>query len=325
MILIEECRIRLDDPIDDWLPELANRTVLRSISSPLDDTVPANRSITVRDLLTFRLGFGSVMAPPDTFPIQTAIRELQIGGDGPPLPATAPDGDEWLRRLGSLPLIAQPGERWLYNTGSDVLGLLIARVSGQSFGTFLHERIFAPLGMCDTGFSVPAEKIDRLSVSYGLNPETQTLDIFDDQPASAWAAEPLHESGSGGLVSTVEDYHAFQRMLLDHGRCTQGQIISRASVDLMTSDQLTPEQRAGAEIFFGDFSSWGFGMAVDIRRADFFIRPGRFGWTGGLGTTAYADPEGQMTGILFTQRMMDSPKPPSVFLDFWTLAYSSIV
>ncbi len=153
MILVEECQLRLDDPVDTFLPELANRRVLKSLDSALDDTVPASRSITLRDLLTFRLGVGSVLAAPGTYPIQHAISELRIGGDGPPQPAKTPTPDEWMRNLGSLPLMEQPGERWLYNVGADVLGVLIARASGQAFGDFLHERIFEPLNMCDTGFS----------------------------------------------------------------------------------------------------------------------------------------------------------------------------
>jgi CubicO group peptidase (beta-lactamase class C family) len=180
MILLEECKLRLDESIEPWLPELANRRVLRSLSSPLDDTVPAHRPITVRDLLTFRMGFGSVMAPPDTYPIQKLIREYQIGGDGPPHPSQAPTADEWIRRLGSLPWIAQPGERWLYHVSSDVLGVLISRVTGQSLGTFMRERIFDPLGMKDTAFYVPSEKIHRLPGAYFFNQQTKTLDVYDD-------------------------------------------------------------------------------------------------------------------------------------------------
>src|SRR5258708_29668061 len=257
MILVEECKLRLDDSIETWLPELANRRVLKSISSPLDDTVSALRAITVRDLLTYRMGFGSVMEMPDTYPIQKSIREYRIGGDGPPRPAQAPGTDEWLRRLGSLPWLAQPGERWMYHTSGDVLGALIARVSGQSFGTFLRERIFDPLGMKDTAFYVPPEKIDPLPEFYFFNPQTNTLDVFDDVANSAWRSEPPSESGGGGLVSTLDDYFAFSLMMLNKGRHGREQILSRATVELMTSDQLTPEQRAGSEIFFGTHSSWG--------------------------------------------------------------------
>jgi CubicO group peptidase (beta-lactamase class C family) len=324
MILVEDCKIRLDDSIDRWLPELANRRVLKSIASEVEDTVPAQRAITLRDLLTYRMGFGSIMAMPGTYPIQKLIREYRIGGDGPMLPSQAPGMDEWLQKLGSLPLLAQPGERWMYHTSGDVLGALIARVSGQSFGTFLRRRIFDPLGMKDTAFHVPPDKIDRLTEFYRFNHQTNTLDVFDPAVNSAWQSEPPSESGGGGLVSTVDDYFAFSRMMLNKGRHRREQILSRATVELMTSDQLTPEQRAGSEIFFGDFSSWGLGIAVDIQRREIFHFPGRYGWTGGYGTTAYNDPQQGMIGILFTQRAMDSPEPPKVFTDFWTLAYGAM-
>ena len=324
MILVEECKLRLDESIEPWLPELANRRVLKSMSSQPDDTVPALRAITVRDLLTFRMGFGSVMAMPDTYPIQKLIREYRIGGDGPPLPAQAPGTEEWLQKLGSLPWMAQPGERWMYHVSGDVLGVLIARVSGQSLGTFMRQRIFDPLGMKDTAFHVPSEKIERLPACYFFNRQTNTLDLYDDAANSAWRPEPPFESGGGGLVSTIDDYFAFSRMMLNKGRHGREQVLSRAAVELMTSDQLTPEQRAGSEIFFGAYRSWGFGMAVDIQRNEIFRTPGRFGWDGGLGTSAYTDPAEGMIGILFTQRMMDSPEPPKVFTDFWTLAYGAM-
>ncbi len=324
MILVEECKLRLDDSIEPWLPELANRRVLKSLSSEPGDTVPAVRAITVRDLLTYRMGFGSVMAMPDTYPIQKLIREYRIGGDGPMLPSQAPAMDEWLQKLGSLPWLSQPGERWMYHVSGDVLGALIARVSGHLLSTFMRKRIFNPLGMKDTAFHVPPEKVDRLSGFYFLNRQANKLDVFDDAANSAWGSPPPSESGGGGLVSTIDDYFAFSRMMLNKGRHGREQILSRATVELMTADQLTPEQRAGSEVFFGTHSSWGLGMAVDIQRNEIFHNPGRFGWTGGFGTTAYTDPAQGMIGILFTQRMMDSPQPPKVFTDFWTLAYGAM-
>jgi CubicO group peptidase (beta-lactamase class C family) len=320
MILVEECRIRLDDSVEPWLPELANRRVLRSISSELDDTVPASRPITLRDLLTYRMGFGSVMAMPGTCPIQKPIRDLRIGGDGPPLPALAPPTDEWLRRLGSLPWMAQPGERWLYQVSGDVLGVLVSRIAGQPLGAFMRERIFEPLGMTDTGFHIPDDKLDRFPTAYVFDHQTQTLGVYDGVADSTWRGAPPFESGGGGLVSTVDDYFAFCRMMLSGG----GEILSRATVGLMTSDQLAPEQRAGAELFFGDFGSWGLGLAVDIRRDEIYRTPGRFGWDGGLGTSGWTDPAEGMIGILLTQRLMGSPEPPQVFTDFWTLAYAAM-
>jgi CubicO group peptidase (beta-lactamase class C family) len=278
----------------------------------------------VRDLLSFRMGFGSVMAPPGTYPIQGAMSELLIGGDGPPNPSKTPAPDEWIRRLGTLPLMYQPGEKWMYNTGSDVLGVLIARVSGQPFDAFLRERIFEPLGMRDTGFSVPAAELDRLPGCYWFRPETRTLEVFDGVGDSQWSRLPSFPSAAGGLVSTVDDYLAFCQMMLNKGRYGRERILSRASVELMTTDHLTPEQKAGAKIFFGDHSGWGFGVEVITRRDDLAAVPGRFGWNGGLGTSGYSDPKEDLVGILMTQRLMDSPDPPRVFRDFWTSAYQAI-
>jgi CubicO group peptidase (beta-lactamase class C family) len=324
MILIEDCALRLDDAVDHWLPELASPRVLRTLESEVEDTVPAHRSITVRDLLTYRMGFGSIMAMPGTYPIQRYIREYRLGGDGPTLGSHMPDIDEYLRLLGSLPLIAQPGECWMYHNSGDVLGALIARVSGGSLGSFLQERIFGPLGMKDTAFFVGPEKVSRLPAMYTRNRRTGALDHFEQPPSSAWTSPPAFESGGGGLLSTVDDYFAFSRMLLNMGRYGGGEILSRASVELMTTDQLDPAQRSGAKIFFGDFSSWGLGFAVDIARREIYQNPGRYGWTGGFGTTAYNDPREGVIGILFTQRMMDSPTLPHAFTDFWTLAYAAI-
>jgi CubicO group peptidase (beta-lactamase class C family) len=324
MILIEDCKLRLDDSVEPWLPELANRRVLKSVASQLDDTVPAARAITVRDLLTSRMGFGSVMAPPDTYPIQKLIREYRLGGDGPKLQSHWPTADEYMRNLGSLPLLAQPGERWMYDVSSNVLGVLVARASGRSLGTFMRERIFEPLGMKDTAFRVPAEKARRLPGFYFFDRQSNGLRPFEDTAQSTWLAEPRFEAGAGGLVGTIDDYCAFARMLLNKGRHGREQILSRASVELMTSDQLTPENRIGAELFFGSHSSWGFGVGIDTRRTQVYENPGRFGWTGGFGTTAYVDPAEGLIGILFTQRMMDSPDPPRVFTDFWTTAYGAM-
>jgi len=162
LILVEECVLRLDDPVDEYLPELAARRVLTRLDGPLDDTVPAERPITLRDLLTFQLGIGfghGMFGPPGSVPFMDALNELR---GGMPRPAEVVEPDEWMRQLGELPLACQPGTRWLYNTGSDILGVLLARVTGQPFGDFLHERIFAPLGMTDTGFWVPADALRRL-------------------------------------------------------------------------------------------------------------------------------------------------------------------
>ena len=324
MILLDDGKLQLDDGVERWLPELGNRKVLKRIDSQLDDTVPAKRSITVRDLLTSTFGFGSVMAMPGTYAIQKPIRDGHLGGDGPPHPSLTPDTDEWMRRLGELPLMYQPGERWTYNTSCDVLGVLAGRVSGKSFEGFLRDRLFEPLGMKDTAFSVPASKIDRLAGIYHFNHDTKRLEEFDGAQNSEYSRPPAFESGAGGLVSTVHDYYAFCRMMLNKGAHGRERILSEASVEAMTHDQVTPQQREGAELFFGNHSSWGFGVGVDVQQEKPWTVPGRFGWVGGFGTSAYSDPTNDFIGILFTQRLMDSPEPPAVFNDFWTQAYRSL-
>jgi CubicO group peptidase (beta-lactamase class C family) len=323
MILVEECRLRLDEPVDRWLPELADRKVLRAIDSPLDDTVPAKRPITLRDLLTFRLGMGAVMAPPETYPIQKAMAEAGVA-PGPNLPALPPD--ELMKRFGSLPLLHQPGEKWMYHSGSDILGVLIARVTGRNLEAFLRDRIFKPLGMADTGFTVPGAKLDRLATCYQTDPTTGRLAVFDEAPGSRWARPPVFESGGGGLVSTVDDYLAFGQMMLNRGKLGPERILSRPSVELMTTDQITPAQKAASNFYpgFWDDRGWGFGMSVFTARDDLAAVPGRYGWDGGYGTSWYSDPREEMVGILMTQVLWTSPSPPVVWRDFWTSAYQEI-
>ncbi len=321
MILVEECKLRLDDAVDRFLPEMADRKVLRAIDAPLDNTVPARRAITLRDLLTFRLGLGMIPVFPDRYPIQKAMSEAGFA-PGPVFPSFPPD--ELMRRYGTLPLVYQPGERWLYNTGSEILGVLIARVAGISFAKFLHERIFAPLGMKDTEFSVPDIKRERFATQYMRDHASSELKVFDDPASGKFARPPVFENGSAGLVSTADDFNAFAQMMLNGGRLGSERILSRPSVELMTSDQLTPEQKQGSELLLGDNLGWGMGLSVFTRRDDLCNVPGRFGWDGGYGTSWYSDPGENLTGILLTQRMMDSPQPPAVFRDFWTCAYQAI-
>jgi len=217
MILVEECKLRLDEPVDPLLPELADRKVLKRLDGPVDDTVPANRPISLRDLLTLRMGFGYIMDSSRAYPIVKMANEVQLLL-GPPRPQTLPAPDEWIRRLATLPLMHQPGERWMYDLGLDVLGVLIARASGQSLETFLRERLFEPLGMKDTGFSVPAAKLDRLAHSYWNNPETGALELYDGVHDSQWSRPPVFPSSAGGLVSTIDDYLVFGQMMLNKGK-----------------------------------------------------------------------------------------------------------
>jgi CubicO group peptidase (beta-lactamase class C family) len=323
MILVEECKLRLDDPVDQWLPELANRKVLRTIEGPVDDTVPAKRPITLRDLLTFRAGYGEVMFLSPMAPIQGAMAQAGLPLAVWPFVGT---NDEFMKRLGSLPLAHQPGERWLYHMGSEILGVLIARVSGKSLSAFFRERIFEPLGMTDTGFYVPEAKLDRLTTCYATDFVTGELSVLDDVRGSSYARPPVFEGGAGGLVSTADDLLAFGQMMLNRGAYRRERILSRASVELMTTDHLTPEQKAASPFFenFWDERGWGFGVSVLTRRKDLAGVPGRFGWDGAFGTSWYVDPKEEMVGVFMSQRRPGSLGLPVAELDFWTSAYQLI-
>ncbi len=321
MICIEECALRLDDPVEALLPELAARRVLTRVNAPLSYTVPAVRPITVRDLLTFTFGLGQVISE-ETLPIADALAPLS---PGPPAPALPPAPEEWMRRFGALPLMCQPGERWLYNTGADVLGVLIARASGQPFETFLADRIFAPLGMADTGFSVPTADLGRLPAELMTDFGTGETAIFDE-PNGQWSSPPAFPSGAGGLVATIDDYAAFAGMLRGRGGYDGARILSRPAVSLMTADQLTPAQKAVSALLPGAFddTGWGFGVSVVTRRTGLARSVGSYGWDGGLGTSWFNDPAEDLTAILMTQRMWTSPRPGAIFADFWTSAYQAI-
>jgi CubicO group peptidase (beta-lactamase class C family) len=321
MILVEECKLRLDDPVESWLPELANRRVLKRLSGPLEETVPANRSITVRDLLTFRMGFGIIMEPSSDYPIQNAMNELQIR-EGEPKPRTPHGPDEWMKRLGSLPLMDQPGGAFFYNTSYHVLGVLIARVAGMPLERFLRERIFDPLEMEDTGFHVPASQLKRLISCYWFDSENGKLELHDDQKNSQWKDPPEFPDAAAGLISTVDDYYAFAQMMLNLGKRGRTRVLSRASVETMTSGQLLNEPKS-----FDDFfpnRELGFGVAKIIRRDDIASSPGRYSWDGGYGTSWSIDPREGLIGIHLTQRTWDSPALPKVSHDFWTLVYQAL-
>ena len=316
MTLLEDCTLRLDDPVDDLLPELADMTVLADPNGPLDDTVPANRPITLRDLLTFTLGTGMVPAEPGTLPIADALGVLDRAA--PP--------DEWMGRLGALPLVHQPGEHWMYDTAANVTGVLIARATGRSFEAALRERICDPLGMKDTAFTVDGDSIGRLATAYARDDATTGGPVVDDAPDGRWSRPPVFESGGGGIVSTAEDYLAFASALLTGGSHHGERVLSRPSVTLMTSDQLTPAQKAVSGFWPGYFDTmgWGFGMSVRTGRTDLGPSVGSYGWSGFYGTAWYNDPAEDMTAIFMMQRAHAGDQTLPMWHDFWTAVYQAI-
>lgn len=317
LALVEEGLLRLDEPVDRLLPELAGRRVLRRIDGPLDDTVPARRAISVRDLLTFTFGFGvSGKMPiwPERFPVITAMQDaLHLAEFGRLDVASPLDPDAWIAGLSSLPLIAQPGERWLYNTGASVLGVLLARAAGQPFSEVLRTRIFEPLGMRDTAFW--ASEPDRLATPYQWSREAGFTAI--DKQGRDWSRPPAFYDGADGLTSTAGDLLAFSRMLLRGG----DPVLPAAAVAAMTRDQLTPEQRtrAGTDgVCRGLFNrrSWGFCTFVVTGGPD---RGGYSLW-GAYGTSWLVNPALDLTVIVLTQRALDGTRVPRAHLDLHAAA-----
>jgi len=312
LAVIEEGLVGLDEPVDRLLPELADRQVLTRAEGPLEDTVPASRAITTRDLLTFTFGFGmlpDMFDAPTPWPVVAASHELGLSTIGPPNPDVQPDPDTWIAGLGSLPLVAQPGERWLYNTGASVLGVLLARATGQPFGEVLRTRLFEPLGMRDASFW--ATDPDRLATAYVGT--SNGLKVWDE-PDGRWSRAPAFGDGAGGLVASADDLLAFARMLLRGG----APVLSPDSAQRMSTDQLTEEQKAhgGLTPEFFERQSWGFCQAV--------YGSGAFGWNGGFGTSWRVDPARELVVIVCAQRLFDSPELPPVHRDIQSAVYAAL-
>ena len=311
LTLVDDGRIALDDPVERWLPELAKPMVVRTPSAPVDDVVPAERPITVEDLLSSRTGWGF---PSDfALPAVEALFEVQKDGRAP---QAAPAPDVWLADLARVPLLHQPGEAWLYGTSSDLQGVLITRVSGRTLPEFLAERVFEPLGMADTAFEVPAAKRDRFT-SYYRQGADRTLE-FADGPDGDWSRVPAFPSGQGGLASTADDWLRFARMLLAAGEARGRRLLSATSVSRMTSNHLSVRQREIGRLFL-EGQGWGYGGQVDVTPAEPWNVPGRYGWVGGTGTTAHLVPATGKIAILLTQVAMAGPTPTPLMRDFWRI------
>ncbi|MFI1163363.1 serine hydrolase domain-containing protein [Streptomyces sp. NPDC020801] len=309
LMLVEEGRVGLDDPVAEWLPELSKPLVVRTPSSPVGDVVPAARPITVEDLLSSRTGWGF----PSDFALPAVQALFGVQKDGR-APQEWPDPGTWLTGLARIPLLFQPGEAWLYGTSSDLQGILVARASGRALPEFLAERVFEPLGMRDTAFEVPADRRDRFT-SYYRTAETGALELADT-PDGDWSRMPAFPSGGGGLVSTADDWLAFARMLLAGGEATGRRLLTPTSVSRMTTNHLTARQREIAALFL-EGQGWGYGGQVDVTPADPWNVPGRYGWVGGTGTTAHLVPPTGTVTILLTQAGMRNPTPTALMRDFW--------
>ncbi|MET0984343.1 MAG: serine hydrolase domain-containing protein [Steroidobacteraceae bacterium] len=313
LTLVDAGKIKLDDPIDKWIPELANRKVVRHMTGPLDDVYPSPRPIKVEDLLTYRIGYGMAQMLPNG-PLKAAIAKVDI--------APNMTTDEWVAALGKLPLAAPPGSMWQYNVSSDLMGVLIARVSGMPFDQYLKAHVLDPLKMNDTGFWVPREKLDRLTVAYA--PGDNIVAQFAAGKMTDFEG-PLHPfnfmgdptvvpkrpSGAGGLYSTPDDFLRFARMLMNKGELEGVRVLRPETVALMTTNHLTPEQRnrspgTSVATVQNMWATRGFGYGVSVLTEDGpEFATGAYGWPGAFGTQWTNDPKRQVIVLYFIQRMGD--------------------
>jgi CubicO group peptidase (beta-lactamase class C family) len=300
LMLLEEGKLRLDDPITNWLPEFSGMQVLKDATGPIDETYPAARDITVDDLMTHRAGLAYA------FTSMGPIAQAHEDRLGPPLgtPLT-PDG--WLAALGSLPLSYPPGERFHYSHATEVLGFLVARIEGKPLGQVLKDRIFAPLGMADTDFWAPPEKNGRLARLYRMNPDTEKL---EDVSFPLETAQPVFEAGGGGLISTADDYLKFARMLLGKGEVDGVRLLKAETVETMARNRLTDAQRAIPFMGMPFWLSQGFGLGLSVVLNSELHgwmgagSVGAFGWPGAFGTWWQADPAQDLVAIYLIQDSM---------------------
>jgi CubicO group peptidase (beta-lactamase class C family) len=298
--LIQDGLLDLDDPIARWLPETEHPRVLVTPDAPLHHTIPASRPITLRHLLTLTCGWGAIL---EASPLHAAMTHLGVYPGHLPPPMSA---DEFVARVSELPLAFQPGEGWLYDTGIDLLGVLLSQATGKPLSDLVAERIAAPLNMTSTGFW--AGDSTRLATAYQPGPDgLETL----DRPDGAFAQPPPFLQLGSGLVTSAPDLLNFFCAMADGG----SPVLTNESVAVMTTDALNADQRRQARPILGPGVSWALATCVDVEMVAPWMAPGRWGWDGASGTTARVDPARDRVAVLLTQRAMAGPADR--FDDFW--------
>ena len=321
LALAEDCVLRLDDPLDRWLPELADRRVMVDPRGSVDDTVPAVRQPTVHDALTFRLGWGMDFADWEGQTLPGAMAAAMGLEVGPPQPSKTPPPDEFVAVLGRFPLDYQPGEKWLYNMGSDVLGVVVERAAGKRFGDVLQERIFGPLGMRDTA-STCRRRRWTASVPRTCRRPGHRSRVRCSTPPTAAGRRGRPSSPAPAVSSPPSTTTS------PSPRCcsTAGaRSCSRSSVAAMTTDQLYAVDGSlqGGPDPTGALG-WGFGVGVVRRKTHIAESPGTYSWTGGMGTSWANDPVEGLVGILLTNQLFSGPWLPPIHQDFWTSTYTAL-
>ena len=310
LMLMEEGRLALDEPITSWAREFGEMRVLRAPDGPLDDTVAAERPITFADLLTHQAGitYGDFHSGPIKAAYDAALG-ASIDSHLTP--------DEWIARLAALPLIGQPGAGFYYGHSIDLLGFLIARIEGAPLGEVLARRIFRPLGMVDTGFIVPPEKRGRRAAMHGFDAQGKLIRLAAVPGGAALAERPndmAYEGGGAGLWSTVDDYATFARLFVGGGAVDGVRLLKPETVDLMSTNRLSEAQRAAAKTLgmpvFTAGNGFGLGVAVTIDPATASVIRGKGGrgtvnWPGAYGGWWQADPTDGSVMVLLQHNMVD--------------------
>lgn len=305
LALAEDGVLALDDPVERFVPAWAGRRVLATRHGPLTATVPADRSTTVRDLLAMGFGLGYDASAPegDALSAATAAAGLYSDGRVPRLdPAT------WAEGAAGLPMAHQPGQGWLYQSSFDALTVVLQAATGQGFDVILRQRILDPLGMAETGYTVPAEKLSRVprhGFPHAAGGPAEILPAGD----GSLLEPPSFPSAATGLVSTVADLVRFATMLLDGGKGPDGRVLTEDSVRAMATDTTTEAGRVMGAGILPEDQVWGLGVGIDRR--------GRFGWDGGTGSSLWVDPAAGVAGVLLTTEGMSSPEPPQYLQRFW--------
>lgn len=321
MILYEEGLFQLDDPIYRFLPAFKGMRVAVGGMWGKIDTVPAEREITFRDLLSHTSGLTYGF-------LQSTLIDQMYRDRGIDFQTSALSLEEIVDEAAKVPLLAQPGTEWNYSISTDVLGRLVEVISGVPFGDFLRDRVIAPLGMVDTDFHVAGKNIDRFASNYTRGPGGR-LKLIDDAVDGPFATPRLIASGGGGLVGTAADYMRFCRFMLNKGELDGVRLLGRKTVELMTMNQLGGDMaemgqpRFSESPYFGIGFGLGFSVMLDPAKAQIVGTPGEYAWGGAASTAFWCDPEEDMAVVLLTQLMPSSTYP--IRRELRVLTYQAIV
>lgn len=322
MILVDEGKLKVSDPVSKYLPEFSDMNVLEVADDGSTKLVPADKPITIEHLLTHTSGL--IYGIFNDGPVGDKYNEAKINSDG----AAGTTLEEFSKMAAKMPLVAQPGTEWNYSIAMDILGRVVEVISGQRYADFLQARIFGPLGMKDAAFYVPADKAGRFAANYSPKADRTGMTLLDDPQSSNFLKVPSQDSGGGGMVATASDYLRFAQMLLNGGELDGVRIISEVSANAMTTDQLGPElgDEPLSTIMPIPAKGIGFGYTGSVVREDagqtFFGGPGEYGWGGYASTDFWIDKKERIVGLALTQLLPTGTYPQRVIMH--NAAYAAI-